>query len=98
MGDVITRAQFELNRFRGWRATVTPIFLFPIIEISYHLTTVSSTVQSHSHESGGFDPSPGWLTIVLQCCDGADPGTQVNSASAIPPWVGTVSTQWKLGK
>ena len=33
MGDVITRAQFELNRFRGWRATVTPIFLFPIIEI-----------------------------------------------------------------
>jgi len=30
MGDVITHAQFQLNRFRGQGATVTPNSLFPI--------------------------------------------------------------------
>jgi len=30
MGNVITRAQFQLNPFRGQGATVTPISLFPI--------------------------------------------------------------------
>jgi len=31
MGDLITHAQFQLNRFRGYGATVTPTSLFPIL-------------------------------------------------------------------
>ena len=31
MGDVITRALFQLNRFRGYGATVTQNSLFPIL-------------------------------------------------------------------
>jgi len=42
MGDVITRAQFQLNRFRGQGATVTPISLFPTHSDHDPYTTVST--------------------------------------------------------
>ena len=41
---------------------------------------------------------PGWVTILGRVNHlGTEPGTQVNSARAVRLWVGTVSTQQKLG-
>ena len=41
---------------------------------------------------------PGWVTVFGRVNHlGAKPSTQVNSAWAIPSWVGEMSTQQKLG-
>ena len=44
MGDVITHALFQLNRFRGYGATVTPNSSFPIHRLAI-MTTVLYTVM-----------------------------------------------------
>ena len=42
---------------------------------------------------------PGWVTVLGRVDYlGSEPGIQINSACAIPPWVGARSTQQKLGE
>ena len=42
---------------------------------------------------------PGWVTVFGRVNHfGAEQGTQVNSAWAIPRWVGEISTQRKPGE